>query len=184
MKKEVHVWYVEMTDPEKIPEQRQSNPGYDVRKVDSVLPELNRFLYVAVGSAWEWNMRLNWTYDDWLTFLDKQDTETWVAYRNGTPVGYFELEKQADGSTEISYFGVLPEFIGQGYGRSLLEDAIYHAWRLSGQRVWLHTCTLDAPQALPNYLSRGLTVFKEEDIEEEVTGELTQPWPKANKPQP
>ena len=31
-----------------------------------------------------------------------------------------------------------------------------------GDRVWLHTCTLDSPQALPNYEARGMRIFKRE----------------------
>jgi hypothetical protein len=26
--------------------------------------------------------------------------------------------------------------------------------------VWVHTCTLDHPQALPNYLARGLEIYQ------------------------
>ena len=36
------------------------------------------------------------------------------------------------------------------------------AWALAPTRVWLHTCTLDAKAALPNYLARGFRPFKEE----------------------
>ena len=75
MKKTVHVWHVEITDAEKIPSQQQLNPGYDLKKVDPILPEFNRFLYVAVGSAWDWYLRLDWTYGQWLAFLEKPDTE-------------------------------------------------------------------------------------------------------------
>ena len=180
MKQHVHVWHVEITDPTKLPEP-SSGERYILNKVDTVLPEFNRFLYVAVGSPWQWYMRLTWTYKEWLTFLKKPDVETWVAYRDGTPLGYFELEAQGN-STEICYFGLLPQFVGQGYGKLLLSDAIHRAWQLSGKRVWLHTCNLDAPQALANYLARGFTVFKEEDFEDELPDEPLQPWHNARKP--
>ena len=32
------------------------------------------------------------------------------------------------------------------------------------RRVWLHTCTLDHPNALKNYIARGMTVFMKENI--------------------
>ena len=44
----------------------------------------------------------------------------------------------------------------------MLTDAIDRAWVFGTQRVWLHTCTLDHPAALGNYLARGFKVFKEE----------------------
>ena len=41
-------------------------------------------------------------------------------------------------------------------------EAIRRAWELhpdGTRRVWVHTRTLDAPGALPNYEARGLRVF-------------------------
>ena len=110
MKKEVHVWHVEITDASKLPV--KLDPGYELKKLETVMPEFNRFLYVSVGSAWQWYMRLTWTYAEWMNFLNKPNVETWVAYVEASPIGYFELELQPGGSTEICYFGLLPQFIG------------------------------------------------------------------------
>jgi GNAT superfamily N-acetyltransferase len=54
----------------------------------------------------------------------------------------------------------LPEFLGRGLGKHLLTQAVQTAWGLGAARVWLHTCTLDDPAALPNYLARGFRPFK------------------------
>ena len=32
------------------------------------------------------------------------------------------------------------------------------------KRVWVHTCTLDHPNALRNYIARGMNIFKKENI--------------------
>jgi GNAT superfamily N-acetyltransferase len=83
--------------------------------------------------------------------------------RVGTDVaGYFELEEHDDDSVEIAYFGLRPEFFGRGLGGELLTQAVREAWRTGAKRVWLHTCTLDSPRALPNYLARGFEPFREE----------------------
>jgi hypothetical protein len=65
---------------------------------------------------------------------------------------------------EIAYFGLMPSGIGQGLGRALLTRAVDAAWSLKPQpsRVWLHTCTLDHPAALANYLARGFKVSRTE----------------------
>ena len=60
---------------------------------------------------------------------------------------------------ELAYFGLLPSFIGRGVGGALLTEAIRRAWALGPQRVWLHTCTLDHPAALPNYQKRGFRIY-------------------------
>jgi GNAT superfamily N-acetyltransferase len=78
------------------------------------------------------------------------------------PAGYFELRQHEDGSVEIAYFGLLPNFIGRGWGKYLLTRAVDTAWSLDPKRVWLHTCTLDHPAALPNYLKRGFRRVREE----------------------
>jgi GNAT superfamily N-acetyltransferase len=79
-----------------------------------------------------------------------------------TSAGYFELREHDDGSVEIAYFGLLPAFIGRGWGKYLLTRATQAAWELGPNRVWLHTCTLDHPSALPNYLKRGFRPVRTE----------------------
>src|SRR5262249_38541257 len=86
----------------------------------------------------------------------------WVMYFEGAPAGYFELLQGEDGSTEIAYFGLLPESIGNRLGKHLLSVTIDKAWQTGARRVWLHTCSLDDPAALPNYLKRGFKPFKHE----------------------
>ncbi|MCZ6501978.1 MAG: GNAT family N-acetyltransferase [Gammaproteobacteria bacterium] len=179
-KGKIHVWHIEMlkradTTSESI------EKTYDLKLVEVVLPELNRFLYVTVGAPWTWYLRLNWSYEEWRNYLSG-NIQTWVAYKGATPIGYFELEQQADDSVEIAYFGLVPEFIGKGHGKALLQDAITKAWELTDTRVWLHTCTLDHPQALSNYLARGFKVFKEEDLVDEIPVTAIQPWEGAAKP--
>ena len=66
--------------------------------------------------------------------------------------------------TEISYFGLLEEYIGKGIGGYALSEAIKKSFERDIKRVWLHTCTLDHPNALKNYIARGMTVFKRENI--------------------
>ena len=66
--------------------------------------------------------------------------------------------------TEITYFGLLEEYIGRGIGGYALSVAIRKSFEKDIKRVWLHTCTLDHPNALKNYIARGMTVFKKEII--------------------
>ena len=80
------------------------------------------------------------------------------------------LAGQANGATVgyiIQLFGLLPEFSGKGLGKWLLVEAVERAWSLGASRVWLHTCTLDSPAALPNYLARGFKPFRTERYEVE-----------------
>ncbi|PYQ16902.1 MAG: GNAT family N-acetyltransferase [Acidobacteria bacterium] len=96
-------------------------------------------------------------------YLDSPTVRLWVLYCAGAPAGYFELKRHDDGSVEIAYFGLLPEFKGRGFGKHMLTEATRQAWSWGAQRVWLHTCSLDDPAALPNYLARGFRPFKTEE---------------------
>jgi GNAT superfamily N-acetyltransferase len=121
-----------------------------------------RFLYTEVGRYYHWVDRLVWSDDQIRRHLARDAVSLWVMYSGGSPAGYFELERHDDGSTEIAYFGLLSGFLGRGLGKHLLTEAATRAWSDGPTRVWLHTCTLDDPAALPNYLKRGFVPFKQE----------------------
>ncbi len=187
MKELVTTYHLELTEPGQFSAASGSSTPYTLMRAQRPLPELNRFLYASVGADWRWYMRLTWTYAQWQAYLDRDEVGTWIAYVEGTPAGYFELERQAQHSVEIAYFGLLPRFIGGGMGGALLTDAVRTAWDFGegggegSTRVWLHTCTLDHPAALANYQSRGFRIFDTVQAYEEVPDGPMDPWPGAGR---
>jgi ribosomal protein S18 acetylase RimI-like enzyme len=153
--------YLEITDRAEIRAGRPAGAAFAIVRVDVPTPDLNRFLYIAVGGAWTWRDRLQWDTARWRQYVDRPELETWVLYVRGTPAGYAELERQDD-DVELVYFGLLPAFIGMGLGAALLTYAIERGFDLGARRVWLHTCTLDHPQALANYIARGMRPYRTE----------------------
>ena len=185
MKRTVTTYHLEMLDPAALRPAKISAPEFELRRACVPCPELNRFLYTAVGGDWYWVTRLSWTYDQWLAYLDRPELETWVGYVSGTVCGYFALELQAEGNVEIRNFGLLPRFIGRGLGGHLLTLAIERAWAMGASRVWVHTCTFDHPGALANYRARGFRQFREEVTYEEMPERAPGPWPgHGRKPVP
>jgi GNAT superfamily N-acetyltransferase len=170
-----------MTHRDQFRPARTSASHFDLVRVDLACPEFNRFLYASVGAEWWWYSRLGWDYARWLAYLDRSELETWVAYVRGTPAGYFELERQDGGDIELAYFGVMPSFIGKGIGGALLSSAVLRAWDMGAARVWVHTCTLDHPQACRNYQARGFEIFKVEDAIEDLPDQPLEPWPGARR---
>ena len=132
-----------------------------------------RHLYSSVGSEWHWYERNAWSDEQLAARLADKNVHVFRADAalNGlsddieSGVGFVELEHHKDGSVEIVYFGLTRSAQGYGLGSWLLERAVEEAWGLGATRLWLHTCTLDAPQALPNYLARGFTVEREEEYD-------------------
>ncbi len=176
----VTTFYLEMTDPAALRPALPPPANFTIVRAELPSPELNRFLYTAVGGNWYWLDRLGWSYARWQSYLDRPDLETWVGYLAGTPAGYFELERQADAAVEIAYFGLLPAFIGQRLGGALLTAAIRRGWAMGAQRVWVHTCSLDGPAALTNYEARGLRRYKVEHTTLELPDTPSGPWPGAH----
>jgi GNAT superfamily N-acetyltransferase len=150
-----------------------------VERADIPSPELSRFLYTAVGADWYWLSRLGWDYARWMAYLDRPAVETLVLYVAGTPAGYVELEVQPDDNVEVASFGLLPRFIGQGLGRYLLTAGVASAWDQGAHRVWVHTCSLDGPHALGNYLARGFSEYDKRTEWLELPSVSPGPWPGA-----
>jgi ribosomal protein S18 acetylase RimI-like enzyme len=175
----VTTYYLEMTSPAQLRPKRALRTDLVLGRVLTPQPELNRFFYTAVGGGWYWYERLPWTYADWRKYLDRAELQTWVLSASGVPAGYFELEAQAGGDIEIVYFGLLPAYVGQGLGGHLLTCAVEQAWALNVRRVWLHTCTLDHPQALANYAARGFQVTRQETTDLVLPPQPLGPWPGA-----
>ena len=103
-----------------------------------------------------------------MAHLERPEVEVWIAYWDGVIAGYVELERQPEESVEIVSFGLLRQFMGRGIGGLLLSDTVERAFRTGAQRVWLHTCSLDSPQAIENYRARGFTLFNEETTLKDV----------------
>ena len=85
--------------------------------------------------------------------------ETHLVELDGRTAGYCEMELDSAESAKIALFGLLQEFHGLGLGGHALTAALTRARELR-PRVWLTTCTLDGPYALPNYRARGMRPFR------------------------
>ena len=158
----VTIYYLEMTAREQLQPQRSPRADLEFLRVEPPNPDTNRIYYRDVGRLWHWTDRLPWTPEQWRAYVERPELETWIARVNGVAAGYAELELQDHRNVEIAYFGLLPAFVGQGHGGHFLTETIERAWALGADRVWVHTCTLDHPAALANYLARGFRQYREE----------------------
>jgi GNAT superfamily N-acetyltransferase len=160
--------YLEMSDATRLVPAECPHPRARVERIERCPSSFFRYLYTEVGRSYHWVDRLSWTDDAVKAYLVDPTVALWLLTVEGSPAGYFELKRHEDGSVEIAYFGLLPEFIGQGLGKYLLTVAAREAWGAGATRVWLHTCTLDDKAALPNYEGRGFRPFKTEVYQTEA----------------
>ncbi|GDY24252.1 N-acetyltransferase [Agarivorans sp. Toyoura001] len=155
------IYYLEQTDPTQI--KGKTLPSeITVSEVTKHQAESSLAFYTEVGKHWQWTDKLSWSQQQWQNYTSGEQLKTYAAYLGSEFVGYFELEKHADNSVEIAYFGLSKAFLGKGLGGGLLTRCIETAWQWPTHRVWVHTCDLDHPSALANYKARGMSLYKTE----------------------
>ncbi len=172
--------HLELPDPASFrPPASPAPPGARVGRIDPCPVPLYRALYRAVGERWHWRDRLAWGDERLAAHLGDPRVGVWGLRAPTVPprlesggiaglAGFFELVRREEGAVEIAYFGLVAEAIGQRLGGFLLARAVEESWRLGATRVTLHTCTLDHPQALPNYRARGFRPVRDEWYETEL----------------
>ena len=133
-----------------------------------------RALYAQIGAPWHWHDRDAWEDERVRRHLARAEVQVYqlvIDTDSGptTTAGFLELERHQDGATEIVYLGIDRTVFGRGIGGWLLTEAVRLAFADGANRVWLHTCTLDGPAALPNYQRRGFQIERTETYEATVT---------------
>ncbi|MCP3924676.1 MAG: GNAT family N-acetyltransferase [Desulfobacterales bacterium] len=157
----VRTYYLEILNSNELHFKDNKNKGFKVDECVIKQYQYNRFLYKLVGENWKWEDNNSWSDETWKKYAESDDLRTFVGYFSGTPAGYYELQKKED-DVQIAYFGLAEKFISKGLGGFFLSHAIDNAFKWGGKRVWVHTCTLDHPNSLNNYLARGMNIYKEE----------------------
>jgi GNAT superfamily N-acetyltransferase len=116
-----------------------------------------RSYYYGVGKEWYWLDRM--MMEDALLYekINASNVDIYVLYIEDQPAGFAEFVWEKE-YVEILYFGLLPAFIGKGYGHYFLQTVIQTAWNYQPKHIQLNTCSLDHPNALPIYKKAG---FKE-----------------------
>jgi GNAT superfamily N-acetyltransferase len=124
-------------------------------------PAKYRMLFRRVGGRWLWWSRLALDDAGLAAIIQNAEVELYaVADRAGVEVGMLELDFRKGGEAEIAFLGLIPGAIGKGFGKWLMRRALQLAWgRKDMARVWVHTCTLDGPQALPFYIGQGFVPY-------------------------
>ena len=172
------VTYLEMTSPDRLRPGRPAPAAVELDRLDQASWRLLKATYERVGAPFDWQGRragpTAWSDGRWQEHLARPAVHAWVARVGGVVAGLVELELQPGGNVEITVFGLVPEFVGKGFGAHLLTLAAALAWNaepLDGarvRRVWLHTSSRDHPHAKPNYERRGFRAFRTERRRREI----------------
>lgn len=152
------VTYLEMTTAVPARAERAAAP-WTLRQVTSPGLDWYRDLYRRIGADWLWSSRLSLTDAELSATLGAAGVVVQALTIDGRDEGLLELDFRVPGECELVFFGVTPALVGHGAGRWLMNRAVALAWAQPIGRLWLHTCTLDAPEALPFYVRSGFTPY-------------------------
>jgi hypothetical protein len=177
MQIDVEVVWLELSNDDPVRESGAIPEGFTLERMPVAQPEVNRFLYTAVGADWYWVDQLDKPLSWWNARVQTPGFETWILREQGSLAGYFELEPTAQGM-ELAYFGLLPAYASRGgLGGPLLCSAIRRARQTDAPVLTVNTCSLDHPAALANYTARGFRVIRRETFTRELPEQTPGPWP-------
>jgi len=161
--KEVKRNYLEINSLLDLKEGDKPTNDYSLNLIDPINFQLNKFFYKSIGKNHKWIDRLSWSEEKWIKYVSSENVRTYVFKFKDDLVGFFELIFHSEkNETEIAYFGILEEYQNKKLGSYLLSEAIKKSFKNNTNRVWVHTCSLDHKNALNNYVSRGMKIFKTE----------------------
>ena len=155
--------YLEINSLLDLKEGYKPSNDYSLSLIKPINFQLNKFFYKNIGKKHKWVDRLTWSEEKWITYVSSENVKTYVFKFKDDLVGFFELIFHPEkNETEIAYFGILEEYQNKKLGSYLLSEAIKKSFENKVNRVWVHTCSLDHKNALNNYKSRGMKIFKTE----------------------
>ena len=165
MTEEVIRNYLEINSVQDLNEGKKPSEDYSLSLIHPSNFQLNKFFYKNIGKNHKWVDRLSWLEKKWIDYVSNKNVQTYVFKFKDNLVGFFELIYHPEkNEIEIAYFGILEEYQNKKLGSYLLSEAIKKSFKNKVNRVWVHTCSLDHKNALKNYISRGMKIFKTETL--------------------
>lgn len=162
------VTFLEMTSPSQLVSARPPPAPLQLEEAYPAAAPVLRSTYVRIGAPHGWTGRAAWSDERWEEELARPGVRAWIARVNEEVVGLVELELESNGDVGIVVFGLVPEWVGKGFGGALLTLTTRLAWEVTSpggmpaRRVWVQTSSGDHPHARPNYERRGFRTFRTE----------------------
>ena len=157
--KPVTITFLEMHEPKEFPVPI-TGTHFELLPKPISADEYRKYYY-GVGEKHFWLDRIVMPDKELFEKINAANVDIFIFKVNNDQAGYIEFIKE-EKFVEILYFGIMPAFIGKGYGKYFLQWVIAKAWSYKPGWVQLNTCTLDHPNALGMYKRAGFTEIRKE----------------------
>ncbi|WP_372647344.1 GNAT family N-acetyltransferase [Draconibacterium sp.] len=156
----VKIYYLKMSMKPEVEFDRSDAPDFTFQRLATpISTEDYLYFYRTVGEAYNWLDRLLLEKSKLYDEINSPKTELFIYSVFQKFAGFAEFVRESE-YTEILYFGLFPDYIGKGYGKSFMQTVINEAWHKGSKWIQLNTCELDHPNALPTYLKSGFELDK------------------------
>jgi len=155
----VTVTFLEMHESKELPA-LLANTHFELLPKPISVNEYRKYYY-GVGEKHFWLDRMVMPDEELFGKINAANVDIFLFYINKEVAGYIEFVKE-EKYVEILYFGLMPAFIGKGYGKYFLQWVIANAWSYQPEWIQLNTCTLDHPNAIGTYKKAGFVQVRTE----------------------
>ena len=171
----VKTWFLEYNSEHKIGAIREeiNSHRWIPENVKSYLAN-----YREIGNQYGWTGRLLMTDLELRELISSPSIFCFHLIYQNQIAGYFEIEVR-ENSAEIVYLGLKSNYIGKGLGKSLIQSSINESLKRA-DKVWLHTCEYDHPNALNSYKKCGFEVIKDTIDEAHYPTTFLETWKISN----
>lgn len=156
--KKADVLFLEIKAPFLDEEMKVGDYYFELQKNISTEDYLK--VYKNIGNPWHWSERLLVSKEKLKTILASPNSIIYFLKHQNEVVGYFELDK-SEQEVELVYFGLSENHIGFGLGKFMMNKVKSICQEQHFHRLWLHTCSFDAPQALDFYQRCGFKIYNQ-----------------------
>ena len=109
-----------------------------------------RYLYNMIGERWFWWERRAMDDATLEAIITNENVEIYILYIDGVPGGFAELDYTKfddDQLVHIAVLGLVPAYMGKGYGLYLANWVVDAVWQREPKRVTTRVTSFDHPRA-------------------------------------
>ena len=122
------------------------------------------YLYRSIGEAFRWPADPVADLSALNKRLAREDRHLYVLYAEGVPAGFADVDYADWPTAAIEFFGIMPEFVGRGYGQFMLAQTLGVIWSRGPDALRVRASQHDHPAVFVLYQKFGFEPVGQEEV--------------------